>query len=85
MENLIICFKKSTAKDLKPHIEYLKYTMGMEGYGIYCELKERVRKNKKLLPIKDLRLLAHEIEVPYYKLLSVIVDYNLFGVQRNSF
>lgn len=59
--------------------------MGIEGYGIFYFVLERVAKAGGSLDKKFIRILAEKMKVPEEKVSKVVNNYNLFNVNGDSF
>lgn len=51
---------------------------GMEGYGIYWTIIERLRESDNYTSVKDYNVISYEIRVAADKVKSIVEDYGLF-------
>lgn len=84
MENIIYLSKQKISA-LKIDVSFLKYQLGMEGYGIYMELKERIEKSGGKITMKNVEKISKEIGVTDFKIKSVLMDYSLFDIKTMPF
>jgi hypothetical protein len=56
----------------------LRMRLGVEGYGIYFMILERLRDESDYISIKDYNVLAFDFRVSADKVKSVVEDFNLF-------
>ena len=60
----------------------MKY--GMEGYGIYFAIIERLRESCNYMCIKDYNIVAFDLRVGADKVKSIIEDFNLFSISEDK-
>ncbi|MDR0682035.1 MAG: DUF4373 domain-containing protein [Dysgonamonadaceae bacterium] len=56
----------------------LRLKHGMEGYGVYFAILERMRENKDYFHVKDYNIIAFDLRVSNALVKSVIEDFGLF-------
>ena len=57
----------------------LRASMGVEGYGIYFMLLERLREEPDYMSVKDYNMLAFDFRVDSAKVKSVVENFGLFA------
>lgn len=63
----------------------LRMSLGMEGYGIYFALLERLREEKDYKSKMDFEVLSFDLRVEKEKIRSVIEDFDLFIIDGDYF
>lgn len=66
-------------------ILFLRHQLGMEGYGIYWFLIERLADAGGKLPIELIPVLAMQMQTTDVKVKGVIVNFDLFKIQSGEF
>ena len=62
----------------------VRMKLGMEGYGIYWSIIEKMRENADYMCIKDYNVIAFDLRVSSEKIKSLVEDFNLFIFTENS-
>ena len=62
----------------------LRMKHGMEGYGIFWAILERMRENSDYTCIKDYNVIAFDLRVSAEKIKSVVEDFGLFTFSKND-
>jgi hypothetical protein len=57
---------------------------GMEGYGIYFAILERMRENRNYIHVKDYNIIAFDLRVPNATIKSVVEDFGLFEFTQDG-
>jgi hypothetical protein len=66
-------------------IQYLIADLGMEGYGIFWYIIERLFDAGGILPLRIVKILSNQINISEAKLNQIINDYELFEITTDSF
>ncbi|MBC2575199.1 Lin1244/Lin1753 domain-containing protein [Peptostreptococcus canis] len=87
MANVINYFSHDSNARNSDKIIKLRMKLGMEGYGIYFALLERLRDEKEYKSLRDYEILAFDFRVDVEKIRSVVEDFDLFEISEdgNSF
>lgn len=56
----------------------VRMKLGMEGYGIYWSILERMRENADYMCVKDYNIIAFDLRVAADKIKSLVEDFDLF-------
>lgn len=62
----------------------LRASMGVEGYGIYFMLLERLREEPDYMSVKDYNMLAFDFRVDAAKVKSVVENFGLFAFTEDG-
>lgn len=62
----------------------LRASMGVEGYGIYFMLLERLREEPDYMSVKDYNMLAFDFRVDSAKVKSVVENFGLFAFTEDG-
>ena len=73
----------TASEDVK--ILYLRQELGMEGYGIYWFIVERLAVAGGRLPMKIIPVLAMQMQSTETKVKSVIQSFELFTIEEKNF
>jgi len=73
----------TASEDVK--ILYLRQELGMEGYGIYWFIVERLAVAGGRLPMKIVPVLAMQMQSTETKVKAVIQSFDLFTIEENNF
>lgn len=73
----------TASEDVK--ILYLRQELGMEGYGIYWFIVERLAVAGGRLPLKIVPVLAMQMQSTETKVKAVIQSFDLFVIEQDNF
>lgn len=62
----------------------VRMKLGMEGYGIYWSILERMRENSDYMCTKDYNIIAFDLRVSADKIKSLVEDFDLFKVTEDG-